>query len=80
MENFSLQPVLHDWCNKGYHVCGMMHIKQPLLLIRKSSRPCGDIRFPLSLSRQDKTRQFYSHKTRENINKIDSQSYFCSGS
>ena len=34
---FSLQPVLHDWCNKGrgmcYRVCGMMHIKEPLLLI-----------------------------------------------
>ena len=34
---FSFQPVLHDWCNKGrgmrYPVCGMMHIKEPLLLI-----------------------------------------------
>ena len=41
---FSFQPVLHDWCNKGcgmcYPVCGMMHIKEPLLLIGKSS-PCG---------------------------------------
>ena len=41
---FSLQPVLHDWCNKGhgicYPVCGMMHIKEPLLLI--------DSGFPLS--------------------------------
>ena len=27
---FSFQPVLHDWCNK---VCGIMHIKEPLLLI-----------------------------------------------
>ena len=49
---FSFQPVLHDWCNKGrsmyYPVCGMMHIKEPLLLIRKSS-PCGGSRFPLSL-------------------------------
>ena len=36
---FSFQPVLHDWCNKGcgmyYPVCGMMHIKEPLLLIGK---------------------------------------------
>ena len=36
---FSFQPVLHDWCNKGhgmyYSVCGMMHIKEPLLLIEK---------------------------------------------
>ena len=36
---FSFQPVLHDWCNKGrgmcYPVCGMMHIKNTLLLIGK---------------------------------------------
>ena len=34
---FSFQPVLHYWCNKGrgmcYPVCGMVHIKEPLLLI-----------------------------------------------
>ena len=50
---FSFQQVLHDWCNKGrgmyYPVCGMMHIKEPLLLIGKSS-PCGGSEFPLSLS------------------------------
>ena len=50
---FSFQPVLHDWCNKGhgmcYPVCGMVHIKEPLLLIGKSSS-CGGSRFPLSLS------------------------------
>ena len=44
---------LHNWCNKGcgmcYPVWGMMHIKEPLLLIGKS-RPCGGSRFPLSLS------------------------------
>ena len=38
---FSFQQVLHDWCNKGhgmcYPVCGMVHIKEPLLLIRKSN-------------------------------------------
>ena len=38
---FSLQPVLHDWCNKGHgmcnSVCGLMHIKELLLLIGKSS-------------------------------------------
>ena len=32
----SFQPVHHDWCNKGrgmcYPVCGMIHIKEPLLL------------------------------------------------
>ena len=38
---FSFQPVLPDWCNKGrgmcYPVCGMVHIKEPLLLFNKSS-------------------------------------------
>ena len=33
---FSFQPVLHDWCNKGrgmcYHVCGMVHIKEPVTI------------------------------------------------
>ena len=50
---FSFQPVLHDWCNKGrgmcYPLCGMVHIKEPLLLIDKSSL-CGGSRFPFSLS------------------------------
>ena len=32
-----------------YPVCGMVHIKEPLLLIGKSG-PCGGSRFPLSLS------------------------------
>ena len=45
---FSFQPVLHDWCNKGrggmcHPVCGMVHIKEPLLLIVKSSL-CGGMR------------------------------------
>ena len=47
------QPVLHNWCNKGcgmcYPVCEMVHIKEPLLLIGKSS-PCGGSGFPLLLS------------------------------
>ena len=47
-EYFSFQPVLHDWCNKGrgmcYPVCGMVHIKEPLLLIDKSSL-CGGMGF-----------------------------------
>ena len=50
---FSLQPVLHDWCNKGRGMCylvwGMVHIKEPLLLIDKSSL-CGVSGFPFSLS------------------------------
>ena len=48
---FRFQPVLHDWCNKGItmSVRGMVHIKEPLLLIGKSS-PRGGSGFPLSLS------------------------------
>ena len=50
---FSVQPVFHDWCKKGrgmcYHVYGMVHIKEPLLIIGKSS-PCGGNGFPLLLS------------------------------
>ena len=50
---FLFQPVLHDWCNKGrgmcYPVWGMVHIKEPLLLIGKS-RLCGGSGFPFSLS------------------------------
>ena len=46
-----VEPVVHDWCNKRrgmcYPVSGMMHIKEPLLLIRKSS-PCSGSGFPLS--------------------------------
>ena len=42
-----------DCCNKGrgmcYPVCGMVHIKEPLLLIGKSSI-CGGSGFPFSLS------------------------------
>ena len=49
---FSFQPVLHDWCNKGrgmcYPACGMVHIKEPLLLIGNSS-PSGGSGFPLLL-------------------------------
>ena len=46
---FSFQPVLHEWYNKGcgmcYPVCGMVHIKEHLLLINKSSL-CGGSGFP----------------------------------
>ena len=48
---FSFQPVLQDWYNKGhgmcYPICGMVHIKEPLLIIGKSS-PCSDSGFLLS--------------------------------
>ena len=51
---FSFQPVLHDWCNKGrsmcYPICGMVHIKESLLLIGKSNLCSGCSGFSLSLS------------------------------
>ena len=51
---FSLQQVLHEWCNKGrgmcHPVCGMVHIKEPLLLIGKRSL-CVCTGFHLSLSK-----------------------------
>ena len=50
---FSFQLVFHDWCNKGrgmcYPLCGMVNIKEPLLLIDKSSL-CGGSGFHFSLS------------------------------
>ena len=50
---FSFQPVLHDCCSKGrcmcYPICGMVHIKETLLLIKKSSTCIYGSRFPLSL-------------------------------
>ena len=49
----TFQPVLHDWCNKGrgmcYPVWGTVHVKEPLLLIDKSSL-CVGSGFPFSLS------------------------------
>ena len=48
---FSFQPVLHT---KGHGMCspvsGMVHIKDPMMLIRKSNTCCGGNWFPLSLS------------------------------
>ena len=50
---FSFQAVFHDRCNKNrgmcYPVLGMMHIKEPLLLIGKDSQ-CSLNGFPLSPS------------------------------
>ena len=51
---YFFRTLLHDWCNKGrgvgYPVGLMMHIKEPMLLIGKSS-PCSvGSGFPLSLS------------------------------
>ena len=50
---FSFQPVFHDWCNKDHGICdlvyGMVHIKEPLLLIGKRS-PCSGGRVFVSLA------------------------------
>ena len=47
-------PVLNNWCNKGrgikYPVCGMVHIKDTLLLVGKCSPWSNGSGFPLSLS------------------------------
>ena len=47
---FPFQPVVYNWSVKGCDIscpaCGKVHIKDPLLLIEKSSL-CGDSRFPL---------------------------------
>ena len=48
--NFLFQPVLHDWCNNGrgmcYPVCGMVDIKELLLLVGGGGL-CGGGGFPL---------------------------------
>ena len=49
---FSFQPVFHNWCKKGHGmchpVCGIVHVKEPLLLIGKSSL-CVGSRFHLAI-------------------------------
>ena len=67
---FSFQPVLHDWCNKVRGIwnplCGMMHIKEPLLLVGKSS-PCGGSGFPLSLSEWSSTICLTPYNRKQNV-------------
>ena len=50
---FLFQPVFYNWCNKDhgmyYPVCRMVHIKEPLLIIGKSSPCSGGSGFPLLL-------------------------------
>ena len=47
---FSFQPDLHDLCNKGhgtcYPVCGMVYIKEPLLLTGKGCHVMAAVGFP----------------------------------
>ena len=66
----SFQPVLHNWCNKGrgmcYPVCMMVHIKEPLLLIDKSSL-CGGSEFLFSLSEWSLTICLTPYNRRENF-------------
>ena len=40
--------LVNKGCGMCCPVCGMVHIKEPLLLIRKSS-PCGSSRFTLTI-------------------------------
>ena len=49
-----------------YPVCGMVHIKEPLLLIGKSS-PCGSSGFPLSLSEWPLTICLTPYNRRQNV-------------
>ena len=67
---FSFQQVLHDWRNKGrgmcYPLCGIVHIKEPLLLIDKSSL-CGGSGFPFSLSEWSLTTCLTPYNHRENV-------------
>ena len=49
-----------------YPVCGMVHIKEPLLLIDKSSL-CGDSGFPLSLSEWSLTICLTPYNRRYNV-------------
>ena len=51
--HFSFQPVFHwinEVCGMCYPVYGMMHIKDPLLLVGKSNSCSGAGEFPLLLS------------------------------
>ena len=70
---FSFQPVLLDWCNKGrgmcYPVCGMVHVKEPLLLIGKISL-CGGSGFHLSLSEWSFTIRPMPYNRKQNVLRV----------
>ena len=79
LDYFSFQPVFHNWCNKGrgmcYPVCGMVHIKEPLLLIEKSS-PCGGSGFPLLLSEWSFTICLMPYNRKQNVLSASSNKTF----
>ena len=60
------RPKCNKVCGMCYPVCGMMHIKEPLLLIGKSS-PCGGSGFPLSLSEWSFTICLTPYKRKSNV-------------
>ena len=70
----SFQPELHDWCSKRrgrcYPGCGMVHIKDSLMLIGKRNPCSGGSGFPLSLQSGPLT------YVRCHINNVLSASYF----
>ena len=49
-----------------YPVCGMMHIKELLLIIEKSG-PCGGSRFPLSVSEWSFTKCLTPYNRKKNV-------------
>ena len=67
---FSFLQVLPDWCNKGHGMCytvsKMVHIKEFLLIIGKSS-PCGSSGSPLLLSEWSFTICFMSYNRKSNV-------------
>ena len=68
---FSIQPVLHDWCNKCCGmcnpVCEMVHKKEPLLLIGNCSPFSGGSGFPLSLSEWSFTICLTPYNRKQNV-------------
>ena len=70
IELFLVPVSVHNWCNKGrgmcYPVCGMVHIKEPLLLIVKSSL-CGGSGFPFSLSEWSLTICLTPYNGKQNV-------------
>ena len=60
------QFITNNFYSLYYPVCGMVHIKEPLLLIDKSSL-CGGSGFPLSLSEWSLTICLMPYNHRKNV-------------